>query len=199
MEIRCNEQKALVSRSGFRAIYGGFKIADKEIENKIESRRISEQEETFGSRHRRHRAIERRRISEREATEPNIFERTLEAWTPLIPIYAILLLCGIMVGLASRDRIQSKGVCTLALVAFFVLLIQVGIGFPIERQLQQELQRNKDLTLFNIVVKHTAWFWTVMVFNTLAILSAGLEWFAARIYEIPHSSTRWRSEGRPQS
>lgn len=171
VEIRCNGTKeVLVSQSGLQAIYGGRTLFKNDGLSGSEAKKIKQE-----------------RLSKQKETESNIFERIMGAWGPLMIVYSILLLYGAVFGPLGPDKTDAdktnrlKRVGAVALLAFLTLLIQVGIGFPVERQIHKG-----DEGI--VAVHHTAWFWAVMAFNILAIFAAGLEWFATRIYGMRHSS-----------
>jgi hypothetical protein len=113
-------------------------------------------------------------------------------------IYPLLLLAATAVGFLLRPhRVRMQVAGTLASMALFVLLAQIGIGFPAERKLHAALTRPDDsgderaalAASLAFDVHYTPWLWLGLLLNVAAVLVLVVEWFAT------NADYRW---GRPE-
>jgi hypothetical protein len=174
IEVSCSSGemhgKVLASQSGLQSIYGG---------------------ETL------HPALEAERVQREKAHLFDTSKKTskagelgfLDSFAPSMLLYPLLLIGGALVGFFLRPSLlRTALICGPAGVAFLLLLLQVVIGFPLERRMNKAMaaaaaERNPfddgtaTAAALAFDVRYTGWFWIGLLSNLAAMLALALEWF----------------------
>lgn len=117
----------------------------------------------------------------REVSEPGVH------WAPLLLLHVLLVIAGLVCAFIVRPRYSRlAGVGALGAAAALVLLVQFALGFPVERQIAENVGKsaeNRDQAILAAAtlaaifeVSATPWFWLAFAFTGACPVLAAAEW-----------------------
>jgi HEAT repeat protein len=174
VELRCSAEpmagKTLASQSGFQAIYGGI-TPHPVLQAEVEAERIR-----------------RKQLGFWPPPLGNIEFDFPYSFAPLLLAFSILLIFAALGGFFMRPlRLRTAVVGVPAGLAFLLLLVQVGVGFPLERQVKTVIAKavaghRLDMppglgfaVALAYDVRYTPWFWVCVLANVAGLMALGLE------------------------
>ena len=168
IEVRCDRpiansgSRTLVEQSGLQAAYGGY------WENPVFQTARKERESRLGK-------------------TPATADQTTMSWAPLMVLYPILLLAGILCGfIVQNSFLRSVGLMACSASSLVLLYLQAHRGFPLEQAVNNPLAR--DATAEEMVrsaletsklveMRHTGWFWLTVAAVLASLSAACVEWY----------------------